>query len=185
MATNLNGGAGLQSGAKTRDAVPSRRPVWIGLVVAGVFLVQVAIIYALLPRSDAAARASLPDTQNSSPLPLSIDPDPDPGDTAEVPVGEFNFSNGTASPGSIVHVDFKISAVTSANLASTLEQRLKSHQARIRQIVNKIVRSASLEELNDPNLGTIKRLMREEVNRLLRKSYVMEIVITDVRVIEQ
>jgi hypothetical protein len=59
------------------------------------------------------------------------------------------------------------------------------HTARIRQAVNKIVRSSSLEELNDPSLGTIKRLTREEINRLLRKSYVSEVVITDVRIIEQ
>jgi flotillin len=48
------------------------------------------------------------------------------------------------------------------------EAQVKVHTARIRQAVNKIVRSSSLEELNDPNLGTIKRLVREEINRLLK-----------------
>jgi hypothetical protein len=39
--------------------------------------------------------------------------------------------------------------------------------------------------MNDPNLGTIKRLIREEINRLLQKTYVIEVVITDVRIMEQ
>ena len=48
-----------------------------------------------------------------------------------------------------------------------------------------IIRGAKLDELNDPELETIKRLIREDVNRLLRKDYVNRVVITDVRIIEQ
>jgi flagellar basal body-associated protein FliL len=107
------------------------------------------------------------------------------GEFAEVSLGDFSFSNGTAAPGVIIHVDFKLSAVCSSKHASNLESQIKSHTARIRQAVNKIVRSSSLEEMNDPNLGTIKRLIREEINRLLQKTYVLEVVITDVRIMEQ
>ena len=56
---------------------------------------------------------------------------------------------------------------------------------RVREKVNKIVRSSNLDELNDPNLGTIKRLIKEDINRLLRKTYVVEVIITDMRVMEQ
>jgi flagellar basal body-associated protein FliL len=107
------------------------------------------------------------------------------GEFAEVALGDFSFSNGTAAPGVIIHVDFKLSAVASSKHASNLESQIKTHTARIRQAVNKIVRSSSLEEMNDPNLGTIKRLIREEINRLLQKTYVIEVVITDVRIMEQ
>jgi len=107
------------------------------------------------------------------------------GEFAEVSLGDFSFSNCTAAPGVIMHVDFKMSAICSSKHASNLESQIKSHTARIRQAVNKIVRSSSLEEMNDPNLGTIKRLVREEINRLLQKTFVLEVVITDVRIMEQ
>jgi hypothetical protein len=102
-----------------------------------------------------------------------------------VALGDYSFSNTTAMAGSVLHVDFKLAAVSSSKQASSLEERVKTNSARIRQAVNKIVRSSNLEELNDPHLGTIKRLIKEDINRLLRKTYVNEIVITDVRIIEQ
>ena len=59
------------------------------------------------------------------------------------------------------------------------------HNARVRQAVLKVARSASLEDLNDPNLTTIKRQLREEINKVLRKSYVTEVVISDFKTMEQ
>jgi len=182
MASNLNGGAGLGPGAAPRLEVPSRSPLLIGFAIAAVFLVVVSLAWTRL-RGNSVTASSSGEARSTSPA-LAIDSEPDPPDTAEVILGEFDSSNGTASPGSMVHVSFKIAAVTPASLASVLEQKLKTHQARIRQIVNTIVRSSSLDDLNDPNLATIKRLIREEVNRLLRKSCVNEIVITDVRVFD-
>ena len=107
------------------------------------------------------------------------------GEFAEVPLGDFSFSNGTAAPGMTIHVDFKLSAVATSKQAQSLESQLKLHQGQVREAVNKIVRMSSLEELNDPNLATIKRLIRDDINRVLRKSYVVEVVITDVRTMEQ
>ena len=107
------------------------------------------------------------------------------GEFAEVTLGDYSFSNSTAVPGIIIHVDFKLSAVATSKMASNLESQLKVHQMRVREKVNKIVRSSNLDELNDPNLGTIKRLIKEDINRLLRKTYVMEVIITDMRVMEQ
>lgn len=109
----------------------------------------------------------------------------DEAEHAEVNLGDFNCTNNTAAPGVVIHLDFKLTAITSPKQESTLQGLLKSHQARIRQIVGKIVRSSNLEDLNDPNLGTIKRLVREEVNRLLRKSLITEVVVIDVRHVEQ
>ncbi len=107
------------------------------------------------------------------------------GEFAEVTLGDYSFSNSTAVPGIIIHVDFKLSAVATSKMASSLESQLKVHQMRVREKVNKIVRSSNLDELNDPNLGTIKRLIKEDINRLLRKTYVVEVIITDMRVMEQ
>jgi multidrug resistance efflux pump len=111
------------------------------------------------------------------------------GDTdgafAEVPVGDFSFSNATATPGLTIHLDFKLAAKATSKQASSLDSQLKSHQAQVRQAVDKIVRTSSRDELNDPDLAKIKSLVRDDINRLLGNSDVVEVVITNVRTIEQ
>lgn len=105
--------------------------------------------------------------------------------TAEVSIGNgFNCTNSRASK-SVIHIDFKLVGLVNKGQAVGFQDKLKEHEARIRQAVIKVARSSNLEDLNDPNLSTIKRLIREEVNKVLRKSYVTEIVISDFSIMEQ
>ncbi len=174
------------------EAPPSKgKPkkwILIGAIVLMVVIVQVVVTSLLLPGHAASETgAKHEDKEHATTEHHHGDGEADAadGEFAEVPMGDFSFSNGTAAPGMIIHVDFKLSAVATSKQASSLDSQLKQHQARVRQAVNKIVRMSSLDELNDPNLATIKRLVREDINRLLRKSYVLEVVITDVRTMEQ
>jgi flagellar basal body-associated protein FliL len=176
----------------SRDAAPSRgKPkkwLLIGAIILVVVIVQVVVTSLLLPGHAASNAAHKHDDKDRAATEHHHgdgEAEGADGEFAEVPMGDFSFSNGTAAPGMIIHVDFKLSAVATSKQASSLDAQLKLHQARVRQAVNKIVRMSSLEELNDPNLATIKRLIREDINRLLRKSYVVEVVITDVRTMEQ
>ena len=170
------------SGAK----VKSRKKMLIGVIVLTVVAVQAVVTYLLLPHSAASDPGhKAPEKQTANVATHEHETESNEGDVAEVALGDFSFSNGTAMPGSIINVSFKLAAVTSAKQAASLEAQVKTHAARIGQAVNKIVRGSNLEELNDPNLYAIKRSVRDEVNRVLRKSYVNEVVITDVRIIEQ
>jgi flagellar basal body-associated protein FliL len=160
----------------------------IGAIALVVVIVQVVVTSLLLPghkASDSSHKSDDKEHATTDHHRGDGEAEGAEGEFSEVPMGDFSFSNGTAAPGMIIHVDFKLSAVASSKQASSLDSQLKQHQARVRQAVNKIVRMSSLEELNDPNLATIKRLIREDINRLLRKSYVLEVVITDVRTMEQ
>jgi len=170
------------SGAK----VKSRKKMLIGVIVLTVVAVQAIVTYLLVPHSPSSDPGhKAPEKETATVASHEHENESNEGDVAEVALGDFSFSNGTAVPGAIIHVDFKLAAVTSAKQAASLEAQVKIHTARIRQAVNKIVRGSNLEELNDPNLYAIKRSVRDEVNRVLRKSYVNELVITDVRIIEQ
>ena len=161
----------------------------IGAIILIVVIVQVVVTSLLMPGHPAADPGAKHEDKEHEHAAADQhghgDGEAAEGEFAEVPMGDFSFSNGTAAPGMIIHVDFKLSAVATSKQASSLDAQLKVHQARVRQAVNKIVRMCNLEELNDPNLATIKRLIREDINRLLRKSYVLEVVITDVRTMEQ
>ena len=163
----------------------------IGGIVLTVIAVQVVATYLLMPHpasSEASHKSQHEQKGHDQHAPVAShesESEAAEGEVAEVPMGDFAFSNGRAAPGLIMHVDFKMVALTSSQRAASLDAQFKLHSARIRQAVNKIVRSSSLEELHDPNLGTIKRSVREEINRVLKKSYVNEVLITDFRIMEQ
>lgn len=155
----------------------------VGVVVV-LITAQAAITWILMPKpADAKAEdsasvktpAGAGDENGESPA----------AESTEVPIGDFNSTNST-DPGMVVHVNFKLVAIaTAGGPASKLEAQLKQHSGRVRQLVNQIVRRSSLEDLNDPNLSTIKRLIRQEMNRLLRSSYVTEVVISDITTMQQ
>lgn len=153
----------------------------IGLVV----VVQTVLTMLLMPKSapakpaeDAAKVAAAKTAEEET----SDDAD---NDSAETTVGDFNCTNSTAAPGVVIHLDFKMAALSNKKQASQLKDLLKSHEARVRQIVGQIVRRSPLEDLNDPNLATIRRMVKEDVNRLIRKSLITDVVLMDVRFVEQ
>lgn len=105
-------------------------------------------------------------------------------DAAEEPLGEpYNCTNNKEE--SMMHLRFKVAAVVKTNDAVQFRESVTKHKNRIRQAIEKIFRSAERDELNDANLNALKRSMKEEVNKVLRKSYVDEIVVYDFSMIEQ
>lgn len=156
----------------------------LGVVVAAI-VVNLVVLYMLVPREAAAKPDEAASKEHGGKGGHNDEPTGPVDDTVEVVIGEFNSTNVIASPGLVIHVDFKLSAITTGGQASSLEAQLKTHQARVREKVFRIARSSNLEDLNDPNLGTLKRQIREDINRLLRKSYVTEVIISDMRTIEQ
>lgn len=107
--------------------------------------------------------------------------------TVEVPIEPvINVTNSLAAPGSIVHVTFKLVAIVPREQQLAFEEAANvEHHARVRQAIVKVARSAGMDDLSDPALRTLKRLLREEMNKVLRKSYVNEIVISDFKTMEQ
>lgn len=105
---------------------------------------------------------------------------------AEVEVHNFTVTNNIAAADTIVHVAFKMYALVPSDQKSAFEDAaMVKNKARVREAVEKIARSATLDDLNDPNLGTLKRLLKEEVNKVLKQSYIVEVVISDFRTMEQ
>lgn len=107
-------------------------------------------------------------------------------DTVEVEIDKFNASNSLAAPGSVIHVQFHL-VTTVAQGQETIFGELvsKSKQARVRQAVISVARSASLEDLQDPELNVFKRQIKEEINKVLHKSYVNDVIISSFQTMEQ
>ena len=107
-------------------------------------------------------------------------------ESVEVAIDSFSTTNSRAAPGSVIHLTFKLTAVVPARQQLDFEHAAnQQHNARVRQAVLKVARSAGLEDLNDPSLATVKRQLREEINKVLHKSYVSEVVISDFKTMEQ
>ncbi len=107
-------------------------------------------------------------------------------DTVEVPIDSFSVSNSLAAPGSVIHVRFKLVATVAEGQDIAFAELVgKSKQARVHQAVIKVARSASLEDLQDPELSVFKRQIKEEINKVLHKSYVNDIIISQFRTMEQ
>lgn len=157
------------------------KTLMIAGIVVGAMILEAAVIYFMLPAPQTTAAPS-PDAQNKPAEPEVAVSD----DTGEVPIDSFNCTNNRVAPGSVVHLSFKVIAVVpeiqkiSFNTAAN-----DRNKTRVRQAIERIVRSSSMEDLHDPNLNSIKRLIREEVNKIIGKSYVSEIVVNDFRMIEQ
>ncbi|MEX0703456.1 MAG: hypothetical protein WD069_15275 [Planctomycetales bacterium] len=120
----------------------------------------------------------------------SIAPDAAAGDLdlamVEVPIDAFNTTNSRATPGSVIHVSFKLVALVAANEREPFAAAVNnSYEARVREAVERVVRSTSLEDLRDPSYGTMKRRIKSDINKVLRKTYVIEAVIRDFKTMEQ
>jgi flagellar basal body-associated protein FliL len=154
------------------------------LLIAAIVLVamtlEAVVIYMLMPPKTQQATAA-PDETKETPEETEKN-----DDTEEVLIDSFNCTNNRIAPGSVVHLSFKVICVVSEGQKNPfIEAANTKHKTRVRQAIERIARSASLEELNDPALSVLKRLIREDVNKILNRSFVSEVVITDFRMMEQ
>ncbi len=110
----------------------------------------------------------------------------DEPDSVEVEIDTFSISNSLAAPGSVIHVSFKLVATVASGQETAFGELVtQGKQARVRQAVIKVARSASLEDLQDPDLNVFKRQIKEEINKVLQKSYVNDVIVSTFRTMEQ
>lgn len=157
------------------------KTLMIAGIVVGAMVLEAAVIYFMLPTPPSTAAAGTDPDKKPTETVVEVS-----DDTGEVPIDSFNCTNNRVAPGSVVHLSFKVIAVVpeiqkiSFNTAAN-----DRNKTRVRQAIERIVRSSSMEDLHDPSLNTVKRLIREEVNKIVGKSYISEIVVNDFRMIEQ
>ena len=159
------------------------------LIIGGIVIVamtlEAVIIFTLMPASPAAATDKEKDKDETADE-QALEKTSAVDDLAEIPIDSFNCTNNLVAPGSVLHLSFKVIGVVPAKQQISFEENAnRTHKTRVRQAIERIARSSSLEDLNDPNLSTIKRLIREETNKILGRSYLTEVVVTDFRMIEQ
>lgn len=105
---------------------------------------------------------------------------------AECELDSYNVTNRQAAADITMQVQFKLVAIVATEQHSSFENLAKTEQkARVREAVEKLIRKASFEDLYDPSLSVIKRLIREEINRVLRQTYVTDVILSEYKTIER
>jgi len=178
--------------AATADVVAPPKSGKKKLIVVGVIvlivLAQLAVVYFFLLAPGGSQTKETPEkkaevehqTEGSSEVDSAV------GSLVEVNIGtDFNCTNGKAHEGSVIHVNFKVVALVNSKDEVQFKDSIKAADARIKEAVMMVARQADTEALNDPYLGSMKRLIREQINKILRKSYIRDIVISEYSLIER
>ena len=115
----------------------------------------------------------------------AIEEEPEP-DLVEVVIDTFNVSNRVAAPGAVMHIRFKLVAGIPQGQDMSFDEAInKTMSARVREAIVGVARSCSMDDIQDPELNVIKRQIKEKINKVLRKSMVTEIFVSDFRTMEQ
>jgi flagellar basal body-associated protein FliL len=173
--------------AKKRRALKTHQ---IAVLVVGIMATEGLLGWWAISRSQSASASdatqaadSLPDPQADEHADTKVAP-PETLALKEVEIGAFQLSR-QAEGGINIHVQLGLSATVPEKLAEEFRKLSAEHQSRIRQSVLSIIRSSSREDLADPSLNLIRRKIQDQLNRLLEKSYLADVVVTEISIIGQ
>jgi flagellar basal body-associated protein FliL len=156
--------------------------VKIAIIVVVVMAIQAVAAALLLPRGQATP-ASGQSAEAGHGTEESHGEKTDNLEEAEI--GQFSVSIEENS-GILWNISFKLFATVSAKakteFADAVGERFK---ARIKQAVVKVVRRSSIEDLRDPQLDLFKRNLKTEINNVLPERYVQEMIVADIRLMQQ
>lgn len=191
MATDEVEEIDLDSEPESDDAVSEPKPklslgnkkIKIFAMLLLIMVGQVGVIYFFVP-----APASTTDATSEDDSAVSADATDDTAfdEVVEVEIDTFNVTNSGAGNGTVIHISFKLVAIVSKNIEHEFDTAVnETNQHRVRQAILQVARSTSRNDLNDPNLRAMKRRIREEINKVLRKSDIIEVVISNFSTLEQ
>jgi flagellar basal body-associated protein FliL len=177
--------------AAKADAPPAEAPkkkrfggkrVKIAIIVVVVMALQAVAAALLLPKGQAtpaagqAAEAGHGTEETHAEKAESLE---------EAEIGSFSVSIEENS-GILWNVSFKLFAAVSEKAKSEFADAVgERYKARVKQAVVKVVRRSSIEDLRDPQLDLFKRNLKTEINNTLPERYVQEIIVADIRTMQQ
>ncbi|MBL4885069.1 MAG: flagellar basal body-associated FliL family protein [Planctomycetaceae bacterium] len=171
---------------EVEEAEGEKKPVsfWLKLAaIAGLVLLVIIAQFALIIYVFAPSDGSEIDPEDES---ILNGEDLEETNLKEMKfVDPFNCTNSLASQGQSIHVTFKLCVDVPENLSEQFTEAKKNRLNRIEEAVVTIIRNAGAEELNDPYLSTIKRQIKEEINKILNQSFVTSVIIGGWRKTEQ
>jgi hypothetical protein len=105
--------------------------------------------------------------------------------TLEVTLGTYHIVSFNPKSGASLSVDFELFGTVLAEEQPEFEHLYAAHEKRISEQITIAVRGLQADDLTDPGLGLIKRIILEKTNRALGKPLVREAVVSQFSFIER
>jgi flagellar basal body-associated protein FliL len=173
--------------AEPAAAAPAKKKLLGGkrvkliLIIAGVMILPAIGAALLLPKGHAAATGEQAgEGAGKSEESHSAKSE----NLVEVEVGSFSVSV-EPDDAQMWNVSFKLFATIASENQSHFADDSERFKARLRQAVVKVVRMSSVKDLRDPNLDLVKRELKSQLNNVLPEPYIQEIIVSEIRVMQQ
>jgi flagellar basal body-associated protein FliL len=167
--------------APAKKKLLSGKKVKLIAIVAGVMILPAIGAALLLPKGHAASsgeKSSEGGTHGEESHSLKSE------NLVEVEVGSFSVSV-EPDDAQMWNVSFKLFATITTDSQSHFADASEKYKARLRQAVVKVVRMSSIKDLRDPQLDLMKRELKSQLNNVLPEPYIQEVVVSEIRVMQQ
>jgi len=157
--------------------------------MGGVIAVECLLAYLFIPSPDEVA--ALAEENMTKKLPASLASEEisaeqeESKNTVEIPLGDYNLTIPQRNSNSALRADFTLAGTVLASDESTFANLMEKHPARFREAVLYEFRNSEREDLDEPELGLIKRRILERSNKLFGKPILKSLMIPDFSYIEQ
>ena len=101
--------------------------------------------------------------------------------TTEVSLGTFHFKSEDAAGGGVSSAEFGLHIALLEQVDSAARRQLETHQFRVQQDIEELLRQAQSGDFKDPNLGELKRQLQEQINATLKMRAIADVIITDLK----
>ncbi|HMO84040.1 MAG TPA: hypothetical protein PKC18_03870, partial [Lacipirellulaceae bacterium] len=105
--------------------------------------------------------------------------------TREVTLGAYHIVTFNPKTGASLSVDFELFGTVLAGEEAEFSHLYSAHEKRISEQITIAVRGLQADDLTDPGLGLLKRLILEKTNRALGKPLVREAIVSQLSFIER
>jgi flagellar basal body-associated protein FliL len=166
--------------APKKKLFSSRRLIIAGAVL-GMMSVLAVVAMLLLPKGSSAPNGEAAEGAH----PATAAGGEKAEGLSEVEIGQFSVSV-EFEDGIVWNVSFKLFAGINPQQRAEAEACFtESHKARVRQAVVKVVRMSNIKDIRDPELDLLKRNLKAEINNTLPQRYVQQVIVSEIRTMQQ
>lgn len=157
--------------------------------MGGVIAVECLMAYLFIPSPDEVA--ALAEENMSKKLPASLATEDlatsqdEMKNMVEIQLGDYSITISQKNSSVALRADFTLAGTVLATDHSSIENFMDKYKARFREIVLYEFRNSEREDLDDPELGLIKRRILERSNNLFGKPILKTLMFPDFSYIEQ
>lgn len=162
--------------------------VKIGAVVVLILSAEALIAFLFIPSADSVA-ATAESRYNPGDVPAdpvaALDPTASDAPTVEADLKAYTVTAFQPLSNTTLRIDFHLYGIVAAKDQEEFNTLFTKHEQRVREQVEVTVRSSEITDLTDAGLGLVKRKIHDKVNRILGKSLVQSVIVSEFSFVEQ